>query len=126
MGGSQGPAELVVEDLPTGEHLFELKKECYRDERLKDVLTIDLMDSSPKIYKPIRMVPASTTLTFVGGPSGAEVFVDGSPHHRDYVQAADERKRRRLKALGHRAFVVRADDPEGGLSDLTTRVGGTP
>jgi len=50
------------------------------------------------------------------------VFVDGSPHYRDYVQAADEHKRRRLKALGYRVVVVRAEDPEAGLSDLATRV----
>jgi len=50
------------------------------------------------------------------------VFVDGSPHHRDYVQAADERKRRRLKALGYRVVVVKADEPEAGLNDLAARV----
>jgi len=50
------------------------------------------------------------------------VFVDGSPHHRDYVQAADERKR--LKALGYRFVVVRGDDPEEGLSTLAGRVAG--
>jgi very-short-patch-repair endonuclease len=51
------------------------------------------------------------------------VFVDGSPHYRDYVRAADERKRRRLKALGYRIVVVRADDPEAGLDDLAGRIG---
>ena len=52
------------------------------------------------------------------------VFVDGSPHYRDYVQAADDRKRRRLKALGYRVVVVRAEEPEAGLDDLTGRLGG--
>jgi hypothetical protein len=52
------------------------------------------------------------------------VFVDGSPHYRDYVQAADERKRKRLKALGYRVVVVRAENPETGLSELATRIGG--
>ncbi|MGC9522979.1 MAG: DEAD/DEAH box helicase [Anaerolineae bacterium] len=46
------------------------------------------------------------------------VFVDGSPHHRDYVQAADARKRMRLKALGYRVVVVRAEEPEAGLEAL--------
>jgi len=50
------------------------------------------------------------------------VFVDGSPHHRDYVQAADERKRRRLKALGYRVVVVKGGEPEAGLNDLAARV----
>jgi very-short-patch-repair endonuclease len=48
--------------------------------------------------------------------------VDGSPHHRDYVQAADERKRRRLKALGYRIVVVQAEDVETGLSELAARI----
>lgn len=52
------------------------------------------------------------------------VFVDGSPHYRDYVRAADERKRKRLKALGYRLVVVRADDPDAGLNELAARVGG--
>lgn len=52
------------------------------------------------------------------------VFADGSPHHRDYVQAADKRKRQRLKALGYRVVVVRAEDPDLGLSELADRLGG--
>ena len=52
------------------------------------------------------------------------VFVDGSPHYRDYVQAADERKRRRLKALGYRIVVVRGGDLDTGLDDLASRVSG--
>jgi very-short-patch-repair endonuclease len=51
------------------------------------------------------------------------VFVDGSPHHRAYVQEDDRRKRRRLKGLGYRVVVVRAEAPEVGLSDLETRLG---
>ena len=50
------------------------------------------------------------------------VFVDGSPHHRDYVQAADDRKRRRLKGLGYRVTVVQADNPGAGLDELAARV----
>jgi len=51
------------------------------------------------------------------------VFVDGSPHYRDYVAAADETKRRRLKAKGYRIVAIRADDVEGGLDDLAGRLG---
>ncbi|NLF03372.1 MAG: DUF1998 domain-containing protein, partial [Anaerolineales bacterium] len=50
------------------------------------------------------------------------VFVDGSPHFRDYVANADERKRRRLRALGYRIVVVRSDDMESCLDDLSARV----
>ncbi|UCC62382.1 MAG: DUF1998 domain-containing protein, partial [Anaerolineae bacterium] len=52
------------------------------------------------------------------------VLVDGSPHYRDYIQAADDRKRRRLKALGYRVVVVRGEDLQAGLDDLATRLGG--
>jgi len=50
------------------------------------------------------------------------LFVDGSPHYREYVQAADERKRKRLKALGYRVVVIRADDLDAGLDDLAARL----
>lgn len=73
----QQAAELIIENLPLGEHQFELRKECYRTERLKDVLTVDLLDRSPKRYKPVTLVPASSTLAVSGGPSGAVVSVDG-------------------------------------------------
>jgi hypothetical protein len=42
----------------------------------------------------------------------------------DYVQAADDRQRRRLKALGFRIVVVRGEALEAGLDDLARRLGG--
>jgi hypothetical protein len=51
------------------------------------------------------------------------VFVDGSPHHRDYVQAADDWKRRRLKARGYRIVVIRGEEMEEGLEDLAAVLG---
>ena len=50
------------------------------------------------------------------------LFVDGSPHHKDYVQDADRRKRRRLKGLGYRIVVVEAEAPEEGLETLKRRL----
>jgi hypothetical protein len=50
------------------------------------------------------------------------VFVDGSPHHRDYVEQADRRKRMRLKGLGYRVVVVKAEEPEAGLEVLASRL----
>ena len=50
------------------------------------------------------------------------VFVDGSPHYLDYVQSADERKRRQLKALGYRVVVIEAAAMEKGLHELAERV----
>jgi hypothetical protein len=51
-------------------------------------------------------------------------LVDGSSHHRDYVQEADERKRQRSKALGYRIVGVRGEELEAGLADLAVRLGG--
>jgi len=50
------------------------------------------------------------------------LFVDGSPHYRDYVQAADERKREQLKRLNYRVVVVQAESPKIGLDDLAARL----
>jgi very-short-patch-repair endonuclease len=52
------------------------------------------------------------------------VFVDGSPHHRNYVRQDDRRKRMRLKGLGYRILVVKAEAPEVGLDDLAARLRG--
>jgi hypothetical protein len=71
-------AELRIENLPAGEHVYELRKECFREERFVDVLTIDLLESAPKSFRPIRMVPASATLSLEGGQEGAELFIDGA------------------------------------------------
>jgi len=51
------------------------------------------------------------------------IFVDGSPHHRDYVQAADDVKRNRLKALGYRILVITADKIKDGLDKLEMWLG---
>ena len=51
------------------------------------------------------------------------VFVDGSPHYREYVQAADERKRHRLRALGYRILAITSEDIDGRLEELAVRLG---
>jgi hypothetical protein len=76
-GTGQPAARLVIENVPLGDHLFELRKECHRTERVKDVVTVDLLDRTPKTYRSISMVPVSSTLALSGGPAGATVFVDG-------------------------------------------------
>ena len=48
------------------------------------------------------------------------VFVDGSPHQRDYVQEDGRRKRMRLKGLGYRLVVVKAEEPGVGLDELAS------
>ena len=48
------------------------------------------------------------------------VFIDGSPHHKDYVQAADRTKRMRLKRAGYRLVVIQGP---GDLEALAAKIG---
>jgi len=75
-GGGLAPAQLMLENLPLGEHIYELRKACYRTERMRDNLTVDLLDRSAKRYETIAMTPSSATLALRGGPAGAEVWID--------------------------------------------------
>jgi hypothetical protein len=72
-------AELEIENLPLGEHLFELRKPCFRTERLRDVLSVDIAASGPKRYEVVRLTAVHGTLVLRGGPPGAGVLVDGDP-----------------------------------------------
>ena len=51
------------------------------------------------------------------------VFVDGSIHELDFVQQADQTKRRRLKALGYRIVEIRTKDIPAGLESLAACLG---
>jgi hypothetical protein len=74
---AQGPARLTLESLPLGEHLFELTLDCHRRERIRDLLTVDLLDWSPKLFPLVTMVEVSSTIVLRDGPEGASVLVDG-------------------------------------------------
>jgi len=69
-------AELRLEALSLGEHEFELRKACFRSERRRDMVTVDLFDFSPKFYAVVDLVPVSSTLVFRGGPASGSVIVD--------------------------------------------------
>jgi len=71
------PAELALEHLPLGEHVFEMIRPCFASQTLRDVLTVDLLDRSPKRYETVRLLPSRARLSLHGGPPGAEVRLDG-------------------------------------------------
>ena len=50
------------------------------------------------------------------------VFVDGSSHYLDYVKVGDEDKRRKLRKLGYRIVVIKGEDIDGGIAELTSRI----
>jgi very-short-patch-repair endonuclease len=51
------------------------------------------------------------------------IFVDGSPHYRDYIAAADATKRKRLKARGYRVLAIAGDQVDEGLDTLAQWLG---
>ena len=50
-------------------------------------------------------------------------FIDGAPHRLEHVKRDDEKKRRRLKALGYKVASIDADAPEAGIAELKRRLG---
>jgi len=78
VGSGAPPPELVVEDVPLGEHVYELTKECFTPQLLSDTLAVDLLNKTPKRYEIIRMAPARSRVTLRGGPDRADVLVDGA------------------------------------------------
>jgi hypothetical protein len=77
MAIGQAPAQLVLEDVPLGEHTFEFRAECRRAEKIVDALNVDLLDRAPKRYDTVRLAESFVLLTPVGGPEGTELRVDG-------------------------------------------------
>jgi hypothetical protein len=50
------------------------------------------------------------------------IFVDGSPHDKDYIQNDDELKRNKLKEQGYRVFAVRYDTFDEDMKKLARMV----
>ncbi len=51
------------------------------------------------------------------------VFVDGSVHYLDFIQAADDYKRKRLRERGYRIVVINVDNLDAGMEDLKRKIG---
>jgi hypothetical protein len=104
--------DIETDHADTSTRLDDLKAQCQSDfER-------DVLDAIAD--RGLRLPDAAQkTLTDNGTPIAEAdfyyeprvvVFVDGSPHYKDYVQSADQRKRRQLKAAGFRIEVVTSAD----------------
>ena len=81
---------------------------------------IRLPDEGQKVIYDNDDVPVASA-DFYYNPK-IVVFVDGSPHYLDYVQAGDEAKRRKLLSLGYRIFIIKGEDIEEGLSKLANKI----
>ncbi|MBN1812558.1 MAG: DEAD/DEAH box helicase [Anaerolineae bacterium] len=121
----QGLEDMALELQVPEDRFEELAGQC-QSELEREVLAairergLPLPDEAQKTIYDGDVPIASADFTY---EPRIVVMVDGSPHHRDYVQAADEEKRQRLKALGYRMVVIKGEEPETGLDDLAARVG---
>ncbi len=105
----------------SGKTLDELLNKCQSNfERnvLQEIQkrNINLPDEAQKIISEKDISIASADFFY---KPDIVVFVDGSPHEKDYVQKADEDKRRKLKALGYRVVSIKNVDDIEGLREIT-------
>jgi tetratricopeptide (TPR) repeat protein len=117
-GGRDEPARLVLEHLPLGEHEIELSLACHRTERIRELLTVDLLNWSPKTLPVVSLVPVRATLVLREGPEGASVHVDGEPAGRlpvGPIEVCPGAREVEVRASGRslwRRVVVLGDDAE--------------
>jgi PDZ domain-containing protein len=72
-----GGAELLVPDLPIGEHAIELSKPCFATETVPALVSVDLADRTPKPLAVVTMRPAASRITATGADYKGELRVDG-------------------------------------------------
>lgn len=117
----------LVQSANQTERLEELKKAC--DSELERTVLQRIVDEGLPlpdeaqhiIYdKDVRIAKPD----FYYKNQNISLFVDGPVHEEDYVKKDDEEKRKKLRALGYRVFVVHYANIEEGLSKLRTALEG--
>lgn len=120
VGRTEVPAEgglpaLVLEDVPLGEHTFELRLACHRPARAVEMLTVDLLDRSPRRLGPYRLESARGTLA-VTGLAGAALQVDGTgagPLPQPALEACAGERRLTATRSGRRVWAGSVDLADG-------------
>ena len=72
-GGASAP--FVLNDLATGTHRLQLRRDCYRE--VERTVTIDRPDDLT--MEPLSLLPAVATVRIQTSQPGAGVFIDGTP-----------------------------------------------
>jgi hypothetical protein len=103
-----GDLEIEAQQLGVEDHFDSLLQQCQSDFERQVLREIK--------SRGLRLPDAAQKTIYDGDEPVAEadfyykpkipIFVDGSPHYRDYVQEADRQKRMRLKRLNYRTTVV--------------------
>ncbi len=76
---ADSPAELVLADVPIGEHEIRFAKACFATESVPQIVSVDLADRSPKSLPVVAMRPAQARVTATGANYPGELRVDGAP-----------------------------------------------
>ena len=76
--GEPGAAELLVPDVPIGEHTVELRKPCFAKETVSALVNVDLDDRAPKPLARVAMRPAASRIVTAGATYAGELRVDGA------------------------------------------------
>lgn len=122
---SLGEFEIVEEEVFDQAHFDNLMRQStYESEKavLKDIKKrqMRLPDEAQKIIYDNEGNPIASA-DFFYAPK-LLIFVDGSVHHLDYVNAGDEQKRRTLRSLGYRMVVINVEEIEAGLMELANKL----
>src|SRR6185503_1805747 len=75
--GGAAVAELLLTQVPLGEHRIEVRQPCHRTEEVRDLISAALDDRAPKVYGPFTLERLRAWLVPQGSPAGAELLVDG-------------------------------------------------
>ena len=70
-------AELLLADVPMGEHEIRLAKPCFATESLHQMVSVDLADRSPLALATVSMRPARTRVVATGASYPGELRIDG-------------------------------------------------
>ncbi len=122
----QGVEEIEIQRIQVDDGKYEQLFEACGSDLERDVLTainnqnIRLPDEGQKTIYDNEGIPLANA-DFFYAPK-VIVFVDGSPHHLDYVRLSDEVKRKKLKGKGYRIVVIKGEDVDGGIDELARRI----
>jgi tetratricopeptide (TPR) repeat protein len=119
------PAELVLEAVPAGEHTLTLERPCFRTVRIREVVTVDVLDRSPKLVGSVVLQAARTRLDLREAPPVGELRVDGERAadlpSKDPIEVCAGERRIEVRSGGRTIWAETVDVPIGDPLTLEVR-----
>ena len=76
-GGATDVFELLLENVPIGEHAIQLDKPCFATETLHEMVSVDIEDRSPRLLRPVTLRPSFARVAARGARYDGELRIDG-------------------------------------------------